>query len=256
MLLRRISQHVKSQDWFAVLVDFLIVVIGILMAFQITTCSSGREEKRIYDAALDRVVSELRSNLEAQVWLRKGIAKELPLIQEALEALRSCRSDHASLTSIETALVPLNSPYVLLFQTSALKQFLNNDAFLAYQQADAREALDRLLRRAEYFLAEDSLRMARQFEAFDLESSSLARGELRVDGPDDILAVMLSDNPLSPPLFREPELVLPLELACKDKAFLAKLYNWESDAFRISIVAGVLQPQLEKALNLLGHPHE
>ncbi|MFT4789813.1 MAG: hypothetical protein ACI9J5_002130 [Paraglaciecola sp.] len=44
MLLRRLSQHVKDQNWFAVVLDFFIVVIGILIAFQITnwTAEQGR----------------------------------------------------------------------------------------------------------------------------------------------------------------------------------------------------------------------
>jgi hypothetical protein len=36
MILRRITQHVKDQNWFAVALDFVIVVVGILIAFQIT----------------------------------------------------------------------------------------------------------------------------------------------------------------------------------------------------------------------------
>ena len=36
MLLRSMTQHVKDQNWFAVGLDFLIVIVGILIAFQIT----------------------------------------------------------------------------------------------------------------------------------------------------------------------------------------------------------------------------
>ncbi|MFT4790393.1 MAG: hypothetical protein ACI95X_003240, partial [Paraglaciecola sp.] len=32
MLLRRIITHVKDQNWFAVVLDFVIVVLGILIA--------------------------------------------------------------------------------------------------------------------------------------------------------------------------------------------------------------------------------
>jgi hypothetical protein len=34
MLLRRIIEHVKKQEWTAIAIDFLIVVAGILIAFQ------------------------------------------------------------------------------------------------------------------------------------------------------------------------------------------------------------------------------
>lgn len=45
MLLRRVTQHVKTQNWFAVFIDFLIVVIGILIAFQITNWSESQKAK-------------------------------------------------------------------------------------------------------------------------------------------------------------------------------------------------------------------
>lgn len=45
MLLRRISQHVTDQNWFAVVLDFLIVVAGILIAFQITNWRELQSEK-------------------------------------------------------------------------------------------------------------------------------------------------------------------------------------------------------------------
>ena len=43
MILRRITKHVKDQNWFAVGLDFFIVVLGILIAFQITNWSEARQ---------------------------------------------------------------------------------------------------------------------------------------------------------------------------------------------------------------------
>ena len=53
MILRRITKHVKDQNWFAVGLDFFIVVLGILIAFQITEWNERRTE-----AAMERVLLE------------------------------------------------------------------------------------------------------------------------------------------------------------------------------------------------------
>jgi len=45
MLLRRMTQHVKDQNWFAVVIDFLIVVLGVLVATQVSNWNSAREFK-------------------------------------------------------------------------------------------------------------------------------------------------------------------------------------------------------------------
>ncbi|MEP3653978.1 MAG: hypothetical protein ABJO36_03695 [Litorimonas sp.] len=64
MLLRRISKHVKDQNWFAVGLDFFIVVVGILIAFQITNWNEGRAEHRKETQALIELKKELEGSIE------------------------------------------------------------------------------------------------------------------------------------------------------------------------------------------------
>ena len=45
MILRRVTEHVKTQNWTAVALDFVIVVAGILIAFRITEWSETPESK-------------------------------------------------------------------------------------------------------------------------------------------------------------------------------------------------------------------
>lgn len=59
MILRRITQHVKDQNWFAVLLDFVIVVVGILIAFQITNWSETRQQNAQTQQALNSIEAEL-----------------------------------------------------------------------------------------------------------------------------------------------------------------------------------------------------
>lgn len=44
MLLRRFNQHVKAENWFAVLVDFLIVVLGVFVGLQVQDWNDARKE--------------------------------------------------------------------------------------------------------------------------------------------------------------------------------------------------------------------
>lgn len=61
MILRRLTKHVREQDWLAVALDFLIVVSGILIAFQITSWAEAgqdRRDERRYLAELSRDLSQ------------------------------------------------------------------------------------------------------------------------------------------------------------------------------------------------------
>lgn len=59
MLLRRISQHVKDQNWFAVILDFIIVVAGVFLGIQIGNWNSDR--------AMHRQASVLEQQLEIEM---------------------------------------------------------------------------------------------------------------------------------------------------------------------------------------------
>ncbi len=63
MILRRVTQHVKDQNWFAVFLDFFIVVAGILIAFQITNWNEARQDRQ----AEQRYLAELARDLEADI---------------------------------------------------------------------------------------------------------------------------------------------------------------------------------------------
>lgn len=64
MLLRRITEHVKDQNWFAVFVDFFIVVAGILIAFQITEWNESRQQQKTVDNYIERLREDLQANQE------------------------------------------------------------------------------------------------------------------------------------------------------------------------------------------------
>jgi len=59
MILRRVIEHVRKQEWTAVLLDFLMVVAGILMAFQITEWNEERRERIRERTYLERIATEL-----------------------------------------------------------------------------------------------------------------------------------------------------------------------------------------------------
>ncbi len=60
MILRRITEHVKAQNWTAVALDFLIVVVGVFIGIQV----SNWNEVRIEGESKARYLEELALDLE------------------------------------------------------------------------------------------------------------------------------------------------------------------------------------------------
>jgi hypothetical protein len=65
MIIRRLTKHVKEQNWFAVILDFIIVVVGILIAFQITDWSETRKQ----EFETKRALSAIEVDLVYLLWI-------------------------------------------------------------------------------------------------------------------------------------------------------------------------------------------
>lgn len=65
MLLRRVTQHIQAQNWFAVFVDFVIVVVGVFVGLQVQDWNEFRKERAEERALLSRLSGETRSLLAA-----------------------------------------------------------------------------------------------------------------------------------------------------------------------------------------------
>ena len=59
MLLRRITEHVRTQNWFAVAVDFVIVVVGVFLGIQI----GNWNEERVFEKQEQTLLAELRTEI-------------------------------------------------------------------------------------------------------------------------------------------------------------------------------------------------
>lgn len=65
MILRRFIEHVKSENWFAVGLEFLLVVAGIFVGLQVTDWNEVRKEKTEEKAYLARIYLDQMASLEA-----------------------------------------------------------------------------------------------------------------------------------------------------------------------------------------------
>lgn len=61
MILRRITQHVKGQNWFAVILDFIIVVVGILIAFQLTNWNEAQTDRKRESQILHQIAEAIEA---------------------------------------------------------------------------------------------------------------------------------------------------------------------------------------------------
>ena len=88
MLLRRITKHVKDQNWFAVSVDFAIVVIGVFIGIQVANWNAARLTSMKEKGFTERLLNELSD----EAWIyhyfvsyQEDVLRAAELAQKALE---------------------------------------------------------------------------------------------------------------------------------------------------------------------------
>lgn len=64
MILRRVTEHVKAQNWFAVGIDFLIVVVGVFIGIQVANWNAERADRVEAGNVLERLEQEFQMHLE------------------------------------------------------------------------------------------------------------------------------------------------------------------------------------------------
>ena len=193
MLLRSITKHVDEQNWFAVFLDFFIVVVGILIAFQITNWNEARLEEQSRQLMIQNLQGDYQSIVTR---LDKDLVRAERLVNEAEEVYKML-SREEGVTSEELGILPgalykytiapLPSPtFVELTSSGQLSRLKNRklqEALLQYQReqtfyleimTEAREVFkpDTGLMRAIEFGSSDEYR-------FDLDASTYAVEPLR-----------------------------------------------------------------------------
>jgi hypothetical protein len=64
MILRRVIEHVKKQEWTAVFLDFLIVVVGVFIGIQVSNWNAAQINAARQETLLNELTADLRADIE------------------------------------------------------------------------------------------------------------------------------------------------------------------------------------------------
>jgi len=238
MLLRSITKHVKEQNWFAVFVDFLIVVVGILIAFQITNWSEQKSARNDYDLAIERYKAEIDANLEALDTLDAESSEVLLQVNTAFDVLLACKDNAENRDLVDRGLNRALGTFGLTLRNSALRELTETQHLLAQQSelerqkfADIKYLMDVFLSEAEYL---ETIPLVQRLQ--DNPIISIGASEQRFveySGVDYSRKV------------RKMKLNLPLDQACQDNALIKSIYTWDRWQGAMPAVTRVLRAEFK-----------
>ena len=89
MRLRRIVEHLKTQNWTAIFLDFVIVVVGVFVAMQVSDWNDERKDRLNEKVILARLASDFDAILEMEVSRAERTAKSLEATEAFVAMIRS-----------------------------------------------------------------------------------------------------------------------------------------------------------------------
>lgn len=145
MLLRRITNHVKDQNWFAVGLDFFIVVVGVFIGLQVSNWNDARQERNNETKYIQRLDAEMDVIRARLIEGEQTYSQSLRRIDMLLDVRRRYDSDvtaeipseaELSLAASEagSGMVPAGSP-------AALKEMMSSGALVTLSNDELRQAL-------------------------------------------------------------------------------------------------------------------
>lgn len=89
MVLRRITQALRRQDWAVFSVEFALVIIGVVLAFQINEYANGRQARHERAVATERLLVEAEEDV---AYLKQALIMQRRLVADLNFALSRIQS--------------------------------------------------------------------------------------------------------------------------------------------------------------------
>ncbi|MBT1449322.1 hypothetical protein KJ365_00385 [Glaciecola sp. XM2] len=96
MILRRLTKHIKDQNWFAVALDFVIVIVGVFIGIQVSNWNDAQQSQMRETAVLAQLKEEfveIEKTLTSQIQFREVYMQNLAALITTLEGSSPAADD-------------------------------------------------------------------------------------------------------------------------------------------------------------------
>jgi hypothetical protein len=243
MIFRRIKAHVAKEDWFAVFIDFLIVVFGVFMGFQVQAWNENRGDQRQYKLALERLVEEAKANIVILDNIQVDSIDELNRVSAGLKALSSCVNGPENVKLIEAGLAELSGTATIHIQVAELDEMTTSALHLAQQDPETRKVFKTAMFNLDIIKTEANFAESLPFRDRPETNPIL--------GLDDKLGDILGNSYHGIDTARDTyalTLAKPVAEACRDDQLLKSFYTWYRFQSAIPIYAASMRAEMQNII--------
>lgn len=150
MILRRLADAIREQNWFTVIIELVIVVAGILIAVQIDEWNQAQKDRALEKGYLERLLADVENSIERTTNHKFFVKTHADQTSLVLDSLRSCSLDENQRDHFATGLFDLGKMVPSIFVLGSMNEMLSTGKFSVIQSAKVRTLMNELVEEAEY----------------------------------------------------------------------------------------------------------
>ena len=141
MILRRVIEHVKAQNWTAVALDFLIVVIGVFIGIQLGNWNAARTDRNTEKIYLQRLMQELAEMGPASERTFSLVREREELLRQVMDNFETGNVTHKLTGRHCAALVRSHIMAGVIYYPPTIKELIATGRIVLLRAADLRTAI-------------------------------------------------------------------------------------------------------------------
>ncbi|MEE2525932.1 hypothetical protein V0U79_06105 [Hyphobacterium sp. HN65] len=142
MILARISKAVREQNWFAVALEFIIVIAGVVIGFQVTAWNADRTQEARVNQVLVRLESEVRSNLTLAQRQSAMIEEATPYLETVFDAIHQCELPEEGISYVHDVIWSLSGDWIPTYLDTVLQATASDVDLTSRLSPDFQAAMD------------------------------------------------------------------------------------------------------------------
>ncbi len=144
MILRRVIAHFRKQEWTAIGLDFLIVVIGVFVGLQVNNWNEARQDRVRERAYIERLSIDMENSLEDRRADAKWDEERLRTQRVVLTALRSRDLAPADRVDFDTGLLLFGYMSEPRVRWATVNELQSSGATTIIRDVSLRDAIGRM----------------------------------------------------------------------------------------------------------------
>lgn len=139
MILTNISKALREQNWVAVGIEFVIVILGVVVGFQVTAWNAARQDRALEQAYLERLASEFVAIQDELIDHHGDLDDAREQTLRLIDAVD--RQDAEAMQANAMALILITRVSEVQIQSAALVELISSGRLGLVQDDELRAAL-------------------------------------------------------------------------------------------------------------------